>query len=791
MNHAGRPALAAALTAAALVVLADYLPAQRAVRDGVDAPQRLLQGQVGSNDDSAALLRRVRVALVGSQAPPVFTDHEGRFEIQVPERGWALRFSKAGFAPRIVQGSPDPSVPFLSVRLDRGAAINGRVLDGAGLPVVDARVRVRQLLDPAQRGQLPVTVFVRTDDLGEFRVGSLPAGRYDVDADGSSRQTTLGSPQVTRIDAPAVSADTAPAEARGTSPNGILARTAEEVNVVITFDRRNQEFRAAANYAESAESGMLRASMDAFRTPYRGGANSRMLPMRGGATVTGRVTDHLGRPVSGAIVRLDPVTPALPRTAASDTGGFYRFTGVAEASYRVSATKTGFIEAEYGQGRAGQPGAIVSARNQQVTDGIDIALRRGAAITGSVRDADAWRLQYRNGLPITQAVGTGSRTDDRGGYRVHSLPPGTYFVVAADDPSGSANAAAVTRAPRSFYPGTSNMAQAAPVHVDVGLDAAGVDMIFASPRTVRVSGRALDSGGNPLNRAVVLVGSARSQFPAPAPQVAEMRGTAFEFPHVTPGEYVIQAMQYRGDLPESPLPTEFVVQQVSVGEQDVENVVVRTTPGSAVTGFIRMEGGTQPAIGGEWLTVAAVDPDFEPAPVLPRPRTITVSPDLTFRMTGLWGPLRVTSRWAMTSAWLKAAHLTGVNIADQFALFGRRDERGLEVVLASDGATVAGRVVNARKERVQQYVVAVLPVAAGLRYGGSRYIRLVRPNERAEFDAGMMPPGDYVAVALDALEEAEVHDPAIVRQLLEAGRRVTLEPRERFTADLPLVRLTR
>ncbi|MNC86606.1 hypothetical protein D3C83_22780 [compost metagenome] len=55
----------------------------------------------------------------------------------------------------------------------------------------------------------------------------------------------------------------------------------------------------------------------------------------------------------------------------------------------------------------------------------------------------------------------------------------------------------------------------------------------------------------------------------------------------------------------------------------------------------------------------------------------------------------------------------------------------------------------------------------------------------------MLPPGDYVVAAVDALPDAAIHDPDVVRHLLEAGRRVTLDPAERLTADLPLVRLTR
>ena len=68
----------------------------------------------------------------------------------------------------------------LEVRLPRGAAIVGRVFDPVGLPAVAADVRVRRVLAAADRGGIPINVAIDTDDLGEFRVGSLPAGDYAI-----------------------------------------------------------------------------------------------------------------------------------------------------------------------------------------------------------------------------------------------------------------------------------------------------------------------------------------------------------------------------------------------------------------------------------------------------------------------------------------------------------------------------------------------------------------------------------------------------------------------------------
>jgi hypothetical protein len=305
---------------------------------------------------------------------------------------------------------------------------------------------------------------------------------------------------------------------------------------------------------------------------------------------------------------------------------------------------------------------------------------------------------------------------------------------------------------------------------------------------------AWDSAGHPLNRPVMLVGSTRSGFPAPASQAAIMSGFNFEFPHVLPGDYVIQAMQYWGDVTGALSPTEFTAQALTVGDEDVAGVVVPTGVGSTVTGRMVAEKGGRPAVTGAWLRVMAADPDYEPASMLPRPWATVINTDLSFRISGLTGPLRFTSTPGLsTMYWLKHADMGGINVADQPATFGRRDETNtyIEIVLAEDGAVVSGRVVDGRKQSAGSYVVAVFPTAREHWYNESRYIRLARPDEQAQFTTGMLPPGEYWVAAVDALEDTAIQDPEVLQRLMDVGRRVTLSPGQKMTTELPLARLER
>ncbi len=68
----------------------------------------------------------------------------------------------------------------VTVRLARGAAIAGRLLDEAGEPVANANVLVEQLVETGGVRSTRARRAVQTNDIGEYRVGSLPAGVYVV-----------------------------------------------------------------------------------------------------------------------------------------------------------------------------------------------------------------------------------------------------------------------------------------------------------------------------------------------------------------------------------------------------------------------------------------------------------------------------------------------------------------------------------------------------------------------------------------------------------------------------------
>jgi hypothetical protein len=124
------------------------------------------------------------------------TDHDGRYEFDDLEAGrYRITVQKAGFA--LLNGPGIPEVDLkagerrqdVNVTLQKGAVIVGRVLDEAGEPLVDTRVvAMRRPAGPPSATSIredlliPAGPGAQTNDLGEFRLFSLPPGEYYVQA---------------------------------------------------------------------------------------------------------------------------------------------------------------------------------------------------------------------------------------------------------------------------------------------------------------------------------------------------------------------------------------------------------------------------------------------------------------------------------------------------------------------------------------------------------------------------------------------------------------------------------
>jgi len=169
-----------------------------------------IRGRIVAGDTDSPV-SKARVTLVaeggGSEAPPrraaeardpIYSDADGRFEFSDVPAGrytvsaWKSGFAHASFGARSPLEPPIPVVARagratdeVAIRLMKGAAVSGRVTDEFGEAMAGWSVTVGRPVAVGGRLRLEsATPTTQTDDLGEYRVGGLPAGKYVVSAFG-------------------------------------------------------------------------------------------------------------------------------------------------------------------------------------------------------------------------------------------------------------------------------------------------------------------------------------------------------------------------------------------------------------------------------------------------------------------------------------------------------------------------------------------------------------------------------------------------------------------------------
>jgi hypothetical protein len=717
-----------------------------------------LRGRVLAADNDRAL-PRARVALVadGRSNEAVFTDDRGRFEVSTVVSGFSrttseaeriLAVTKAGYGVQHIT-VPAGARQELTIRLARSVAISGRVADPNGEGAVDVRIVARRQ-DVAAGDSTPARFETTSDDLGEYRLGGLPAGRYEVGMEGQAEPSTL--------------------ELRG----------GDEI-ASINFSRLVNESVSIGPGAATTE-------------PVPG--------QEGTSTISGRVLSASGRPVASARVRALR-TGLTPRGAATDSQGRFTIARLPAGAYVVDAGRNGFVTVQYGQERTSQPRKQVSVRDGETASDIQIILPRGTAVTGTIVDEHgeplqginvrAMQLRYGNGRAAAMHVGPRDlRTDDRGRYRIHGLLPGSYLIVAsAEVPISGARSRGYAPV---FYPGTTQAGEASPVVADLGRDVPAIDLVLTQTPAVRVTAIVRTSDGAPFTGLVLMLASQRSGGIAVEPQrpAETVDGSRFVFTNVPPGDYVVQAMrareQNRGMF-------EFGAQLVAVVDREPAPLVVTTSPGATWTGRTVYEGdGTRRGME-QASSVMPFPVDFDRAPAIGGGTySASIRADGSFSMSGLFGPTRFRLMGREDSSYLKSITIGGLDITDTPFDFGTGTQTitGAEVVISNAGAAISGHVTDAAASPVSSYSVVVFPTDRTKWFVTSRFLKLARPTQDGSFEVNGLPPGEYFLAATDPVEGNDVSGdwlkPETLEQLSFRATRVTLAEKQHVMTVLRLIR---
>ena len=534
----------------------------------------------------------------------------------------------------------------------------------------------------------------------------------------------------------------------------------------------------------------------------RGFARDARPEVTGTAIIRGRVvTAETGSPIRRAQVRAFSSDTRGSRLASTDGEGRFELRDLPAGRWELTASKAGFVTLRFGQRRPFEAGQPIELRDGQVADRTDIALPRGAAVTGRVFDefgdpvagarVQVLRYQMMQGTRRLTPTGIGDQSDDTGAFRLFGLTPGDYYVSASvralpvDDPTTDAAGYAPT-----YFPGTGNVAEAQRVTLGLGQELTNISFALLPVRTVRVSGRAVDSMGQPLSGGVARLtpADATSDTPIMPGGGGNVRpdGT-FTLTNVAPGSYMLTVASRafgRGGRGGGGGEPEIGSIPLTVVNEDLTGIHVVTTQGATLSGTVIAAQGSIAAV------PTGIQITTQPVPFGRGPGggTARVETNGTFTLRGLLGP-RVIRVGGLPADWMvQSITINGTDVTDRvFDFTGEQELRGARVTVTDRVTEVNGTVTSANQP-ARDYTVVVFPDDSTKWAFPSRYVRSGRPDQKGLFRIRALPADErYLAIAVDYVEEGEAGDSEFLERIRASATRFMLGEGETRALDLKLV----
>ena len=526
---------------------------------------------------------------------------------------------------------------------------------------------------------------------------------------------------------------------------------------------------------------------------------------KGTGVIRGRVVAaDTGRPLRLARITVSSseLGSNSSRSTSTDHLGRYEIRELAAARYRVAVTRSGYLGLDYGQRRPGEQGRPLELAEAGLAERIDFALPRMSVVTGRVSDESgepmegvtviAMRSLFFEGRRRLVPIATAT-TDDEGEYRLQKLPPASYVVMGQTretwtvvDPNGKET---VFGYAPTYFPGILAGAEARRVAVALGQQIPSIDFSLIPGRAVKISGIALDSQRKAFTRVGLsddIRGVNFASFRGVGSATVGADGS-FTIANVTPGEYRLSGSRSAGEPGGEP---EYAEATVVVDSNDLENVVLTGSVGGTVSGRVVVDGGGAPPKFSSVMVNVRQPLRNQPSPGLigtfRNSGSARVKDDGTFLVEHVFD--RARFQVTLPTGWM-LKHIThgGKDIEDgELSMRSGEDLKDVEIVITDRVTTISGQLIDDKNQPIHDATLIVFRAESEKWFESSRAVRATRPDQQGQWRLRSLPPGDYLAVALEYIEDGAWNDPEYLESLRRYATSFTLAEGESQTVALKL-----
>src|SRR5262245_30276621 len=505
----------------------------------------------------------------------------------------------------------------------------------------------------------------------------------------------------------------------------------------------------------------------------------------GTSAIRGRVlAGDSGQPLRRAIVSASSAADQRHTwNALSDANGRFEIRGLPAGSFFIAATKTNYLRAVLGQQRFGVPGKPIEVAAGQMLGGVDVLLTKTAVITGRVVDelnepvgnaqVALMRYQFIQNARRLMPAGRQATTDESGNYRLFGLQPGDYYISASLRNfamlGGNDDQTAYTP---TYYPGTPVASQAQKIAITPGQTLNEFNFTLLPARASRISGTVVDSLGQPMANARVVVTN------PPGPGGGSMSsGTvkadgSFTVGGLAPGEYILRVGTNAG--------AESAAVPVHVTGDDIMGLQLITAPPSVIRGHVTA-GDASPRLTGLRVTAQSMTE-------LPGGATSDLKADGSFELKMPPGRVALRVVGNMGSLRLRTVRMGDADVTDSgFDVPVNATLENILIELTSKVTQVNGTVTNAAGEKTRETWVVLFASDPDRWTFQSRFLARAVPAPNLIFNA-RVAPGEYLAAALPGdVDRSRWNDPDFLGLLRDRATPLSISEGETKTLDLKIV----